>query len=706
MLRTALAAIVDARPADGLWTAADASIELWPYQLEPALAAIAGATRVLLADAVGLGKTIQAGLLLSELRERGWIEHALVVCPAGLRETWAGELSARFGIRAANLDQQAIAQRVAALPPGVNPWAGHEVAIASIDFIKRAEVMAALEGEPIDLLIVDEAHHCTPGTDRGAAVCGLASRATWCVLLSATPHSGDEAAFEYLMKIGARGEAMSVFRRGRHDAGLATTRRSHLLAVTPTAAEAALHSALDRYTRAIWRERGRHDHSARLIAVTLARRATSSGRAIERTLARRLELLRTATASPAQPPLPWDDTDDADGMAADAVLAAPGLDSPTEERACLEALVEQARQCSTSSKLLRLRRLLARVHEPVVIFTEYRDSLEAVVEALPPSRRVAAIHGGLPVHLRRSAVDAFNDGQVDVMVATDAAGEGLNLHRRCRLVVDLELPWNPLRLEQRVGRVDRLGQCRTVHAIRMFHPHTVEQRVLAHLRLRSHRAADALDRCVTETVVANAIFGDAPAEAATAIAVAGTRVESAPGEAARLERQRRARGSNTRTATGVSWVPPRPGRSSRLIALMRRRFVNDAGLIVCDAIEARVLALQPIGTRRECRRVIERARDLLLQAQPADAPPTETVRLSASRTAIRKRILAIRADLDQRVEQQASLFDRRADVAAKARRDATGALERALSRTLRAIAPPVPERTRSELIAAWPETRR
>ena len=99
--------------------------------------------------------------------------------------------------------------------------------------------------------------------------------------------------------------------------------------------------------------------------------------------------------------------------------------------------------------------------EPAMVFTEYRDTLDAVVAALSPSRarrdrstaacrRIAA----------RAAVDAFNDGRIDVLVATDAAGEGLNLHHRCRLVIDVELPWNPLRLEQRIGRVDRLGQQR------------------------------------------------------------------------------------------------------------------------------------------------------------------------------------------------------------------------------------------------------
>ena len=133
------------------------------YQLEPALAAIAGATRLLLADEVGLGKTIQAGLLFSELLARGWIERALIVCPAGLRDTWQRELADRFNLRARVIDQHVIAQQVAELPAGVNPWSGHAITIASIDFIKRPEVIAAIQSEPIDLLIADEAHHALAG---------------------------------------------------------------------------------------------------------------------------------------------------------------------------------------------------------------------------------------------------------------------------------------------------------------------------------------------------------------------------------------------------------------------------------------------------------------------------------------------------------------------------------------------------------------
>lgn len=707
VLRAALGAIVETRAPLGLWTAADAAIDLWPYQLEPALAAIGGATRLLLADAVGLGKTIQAGLVLAELRERGWIERALILCPAGLRDTWAQELEARFAIRAAILDQAAIAERVAALPPGLNPWSGHAVAIASIDLVKRPEVLAAVAVEPIDLLIADEAHHLTPGTDRGAAVSRLASRATWCVLVSATPHSGDQAAFNYLANLGAHGDALAIFRRNRVDAGHATVRRTRVLAVSPTPEEAALFAAIERYTRAIWRERGRQDSAARLIAVTLARRAASSARAVARTLARRLELLTATDVAPSQPALPWDDEDAGDQGEANELLSAPGLERLDEERACLEQLIVLARCCVNPSKLRRIFRLASRTREPLVVFTEYRDSLEAVVEALPPACRVAAIHGGVPIEQRQVTVQAFNDGRIDVLVATDAAGEGLNLHQCCRLVVDLELPWNPLRLEQRIGRVDRLGQHRIVHAIRLFHPQTIEQRVLEQLRLRDRRAAGAFD-CphVNEAMIAGAVFDRTAPDAAHPVAIASSRIAMAGAEAARLADQRRAREHGARRVDGAIWAVPRTGRAQDLIVLERRTHVTASGGLVGDAIEVRVLSVRPMPNRREWRRLLESKRTQRRQPQLDNLPPGLERQLEASRAPILARIAAIRAGAAPRSVEQATLFDRRAEQASLTRQAAALKLDAALSRTLQAIALPAIEQTRVDLIAAWPRARR
>jgi superfamily II DNA or RNA helicase len=690
VIASALAAITGARHASRLWTAADAAMELWPHQLEPALAVIAGATRLLLADAVGLGKTIQAGLIVAELIERGWIEHALIVCPAGLRDTWARELRDRFGIPAIVIDQAWLADRIASLPPGVSPWSGHAIAIASIDFVKREEILAAIDHEPIDLVIADEAHHLSPGTDRGAAISRIASRAPWCVFVSATPHSGDRAAFDYLTSLGDTGEPIAIFRRQRGDVGLVVSRRARVLGVTPTQEEASLLSAIEHYARAIWIARGRDDHAVRLIAMTMARRASSSRAAIERTLTRRLALIANTAVEPVQPLLPWEEVDQSDQVEPDAMLSARGLESVEEERKALEHLIALAGRCSASSKFRRLRRLLDIAREPAVIFTEYRDTLDAIVAALSASsRRVGVIHGGLPTEQRRAAVDAFNDGRIDVLVATDAAGEGLNLHHRCRLVVDVELPWNPLRLEQRIGRVDRLGQQRTVHAIRLFHPDTIESAVLEHLRGRHHRA---------DRDVAAAVFEGASADPDEPD-IRSLVVTAAKDEARRLARQRRLeqhKGPRSRI-----WTFRRGRRPSDLIALHRVTAVNDAGCVVSEWLQASRIQLAACpASHRRWRELIAGLNSIVTVTLP-DVP--------VSRDSLERRISVIRSRLkrDRASRYQRSLFDRRADADAASRQAVADRLDAALCRTLRSVTSPIAfEAMHVDVVAVWTELRR
>ena len=689
----ALNAVAGVRRAPGLWTAASAAIDLLPYQLEPALAVVSGATRLLLADAVGLGKTIQAGLILSELRERGWIEHALIVCPAGLRHTWARELCDRFHIPATILDQPSIAERIATLPPGISPWSGHGVAIASIDLVKRPEVLAAIVREPIDLVIADEAHHLAPGTDRGAAVSRLASRAPWCVFVSATPHSGDRAAFDYLTSLGAAGDPITIFRRRRSDAGLADSRRTHLLRVTPSAAEQSLLDAIEHYARAIWIARGRDDHTVRLIATTMARRAASSTAAITRTLERRLALLSGAAVESLQPGLPWLEPEDADDLDGDAALAAPGLVDTRDERAALQHLLALARAAGASTKFARVARLLDRAREPAVVFTEYRDTLAALGSRLSLSRRVLAIHGGLPADARRDIVEAFNDGRADVLVATDAAGEGLNLHHRCRLVIDLELPWNPLRLEQRIGRVDRLGQRRIVHGVRLFHPGTIESAVLEHLRLRRRRADEALDRPVSDAAIAAAIFDGAPI-GVDALVIRSHAIDGRA-ETRRLEWQRRV---GRIDAPGIRTLcPPRSRSRSPLMAVRRTTWTNAGGYSIGDEIGAlRIWLARTPAAPGEWRALIDQL-ESAVDPPPIQCPP---------RDALVARIHAIRERLkrDLGIRYQRSLFDRRADADAAARDAVAARLNEALARVLRSV-DSTAAFSRSELGTVWPEHR-
>ena len=237
-----------AGPAGSLTTAAHSRIDLMPHQLEPALAIVRGlGSRVLIADEVGLGKTIQAGLIVSELSARSAAERVLVLAPAGLREQWASELRDRFGLDPAVVDMGEARRRAARLPVGINPWATLPLAIASIDYAKRPEVFPAVHACRWDVVVVDEAHGVTPGSDRHRAVNALCERAPYVVLLTATPHNGNRAAFESLCGLGAidrRGnDRLLVFRRSRHDVALGAGRRVHNLLVRSSPEEIRMHDA-------------------------------------------------------------------------------------------------------------------------------------------------------------------------------------------------------------------------------------------------------------------------------------------------------------------------------------------------------------------------------------------------------------------------------------------------------------------------------
>ena len=173
-------------------------------------------------------------------------------------------------------------------------------------------------------------------------------------------------------------------------------------------------------------------------------------------------------------------------------LAVAGLDDRSREIAWLERLVLLAAAASArSSKVDVVRRLLQRTHEPLIVFSEYRDVVRTVSSRIADLSTVAVLHGGLSAAERRHQLAAFTQGRARTLVTTDAAGEGLNLQARCRLVVNLELPWNPLTLEQRIGRVDRLGQKRRVHAIQLLHRQSFEEIVAARFEERRARAAVA-----------------------------------------------------------------------------------------------------------------------------------------------------------------------------------------------------------------------
>jgi superfamily II DNA or RNA helicase len=553
-----------------LRTAADARIALLPYQLEPALAINRGlACRVLLADEVGLGKTIQAGLVVAELLARERDARVLIVTPAGLREQWRAELQERFGIDAEIIDAAALARATAELPADVNPWTIPAVAIASVDFIKRADVIRSLETLVWDLVAFDEAHALCGRSDRAVAAELIAGRARRVVAITATPHNGDEAAFTRLCTLGRLGtdDTLLTFRRSRADAGIQRRRRTPMLEVTPTAAEMRMHRALSAYADRIRRDAPRESAPfAQLAMIVLARRACSSAASLAKSVERRLLLLSDPSAAfSAQLRLPLGDELIEDDDERVEHLGARGLDNESEERRLLERLLSLARAVHVESKVAALKRLLRRTRESAVVFTEYRDTLQHVAWTLDAN--AALLHGGLSPRERAAAARAFTHGGPRLLLATDAASEGLNLHHRCRLVVNLDVPWTPLRLEQRIGRVDRLGQSRPVHALTFVARHTAEVDVASALRTR-----------VAEAVKV-APFGPTGSDELR---------RDAAQEANRVEEVRRFSGNVAPRLTPTRPLLAVAGRSSwREIHLaLRLSFVDDSGDAVWDTVAA------------------------------------------------------------------------------------------------------------------------
>ena len=656
---------------DALRTAACAQIALIPYQLEPALAYARGlGTRMLIADDVGLGKTIQAGLVAAEVLSRHADGRVLIVTPASLREQWAAELDAKFGLRPAVLDA-----RTAGGPHAralTNPWSLHPVVITSIDFVKRSEVLRGLEPLVWDLAVFDEAHTLCGASERAAAAEGIARRSRCVLLLSATPHSGDDAAFARLCRLGmlAR-DRLLVFRRTRGDAGLPTGRRTRLLRVGPSPAEAAMHRALLQYVRRVWDASG-PGAPPRLAMAVLLKRACSGASALARSLERRIRLLTASGSTDAEQfALPFDAADDAEPV---SILGARGLPGLADECSRLDALLHLALAAAhRETKVEALRRLLRRARQPALVFTEYRDTLDHLVRAV--HLRSVQVHGGLTSSERRDAVRAFTHGDVPLLFATDAASEGLNLQRRCRLVITLELPWTPARLEQRIGRVDRIGQRERVHAIHLVGAGTAEEQIVSRLTARESRARAwtswqrrAMDEDVASLIVDGAPSPSRPETAGetlddSLILFPDLRGDAAE-EAARLATARALLGKPHEQPPDRPVMAMLPGREGRSLCVCAHvPFVDHADRVLWSIVAGVEIPAWPQGAGRAG----EAPTAALCAHLTAGSPPVVKARASAARwvslSLTRER--AVGDDLERQRGRlaafQPGLFDRRAE---------------------------------------------
>lgn len=511
------------------------AIEIEPYQLEPVtLAVLMPRVNLLIADDVGLGKTIEAGLVVQELLARARIRNCLILCPASLQRQWQDEMAEKFNLEFRIIDRDTILQLRREYGSHVNPWRSFPRLITSIDFLKQERILsqfrATVDGGggkgagSWDLLVLDEAHNCAPAgrrkyirdSDRSKMLRQVAPHFQHRLFLTATPHNGFTESFTALLEEldplrFHRGpdldpvavNAVMVRRLKEHLAEADETHRPFpkrivdKLDVPEVAEERAVSQLLDEYISA---QMERSARSGTRFVVQFAlnllkKRFLSSPRAFHESLNTHIEHV-TRPVADAKVPEPESEPDE--GLVLELIRRTREDIASDDQRAALEqeAMKESTRFFGRlrPEDLEKLNRLWTwaeeRAHAPdekfnvlrrwieehlrtgeawnderLIIFTEYRDTLEYLKELLGPwmgEERILTLTGGSNLGDRERVKAAFRappaEHPVRLLLATDAAAEGLNLQTHCRYLIHHEVPWNPNRLSQRNGRIDRHGQ--------------------------------------------------------------------------------------------------------------------------------------------------------------------------------------------------------------------------------------------------------
>ena len=558
ILHTAAAAkLLDALEDNLLLAPIQSSVVPLPHQLYALNRAMSrDRIRYLLADEVGLGKTIEAGLILRELKLRGMAKRILVVAPKGLVRQWQAEMRLHFGETLQFVEPSELSAFRQWRSEEENLWRMHDQVICSLDSVKPMEARRGWSAEQLstynrerfedlisaswDLVIIDEAHRMGGSTDQVARYklgAALAEAAPYLLLLSATPHQGKTDQFHRLMQLVDRDSfpnessinrdrvAPFVIRTEKRAAIDAEGRplfkprltRLHAVAWSDRhAAQQQLYEAVTDYVRHGYNQAmaAKQRHIGFLM-ILMQRLVTSSTAAIRTTLEKRQALLD-------QPQLQaslFDATDvdewaELDGQTqVDLAVQARGWEMEKAEVDILLDLARATESQGTDAKAEALLELIYKLQQEendpamkVLVFTEFVPT-QAMLVAFLESRgfSIATLNGGMDLDARSRAQLSFAR-DVRILISTDAGGEGLNL-QFCHVIVNFDMPWNPMRVEQRIGRVDRIGQPHVVRAFNFVLEDTVEHRVREVLETKLaviaeefgvDKAADVMDSSETE----------------------------------------------------------------------------------------------------------------------------------------------------------------------------------------------------------------
>lgn len=513
-----------------------------PHQIEAVYHYVLTSPRIrfLIADDPGAGKTIMAGLILKELQYRRLVNRVLIIAPGHLKYQWQREMKEKFQMNFAIVDRSRMESAW-----GENVWDEKEQLITSIDFVKQDNVRYSLRSSNWDLVIVDEAHKMSAyayqtkerkkidKTKRYQVGEILTSQTEHMLFLTATPHKGDEENFRLfldllrpgffaqtdLLKESVEAKDNPVFvRRLKEDmrkfdnSPIFPPRHVRTVSFRLSEPEKDLYNDVTNYVKDYF-DKAKENRSISFALMILQRRLTSSTHAIYQSLKRRKEKLEELLDLPGKIKqdedylsvrnLSEEDLDDLEDYERQLIeerllhlTIAENIDEVKDEITELEKLIAQAqrvRELGVESKLVGLRDKILQYlgDRKLLIFTEFKDTLDYLTERLQEwGYSVINIHGSMNMDARIQAEHDFRD-KAQIMVATEAAGEGINL-QFCSWMVNYDIPWNPNRLEQRMGRIHRYGQQFEVFIYNLIAADTREGQILDRLFEKLAKMKDAL----------------------------------------------------------------------------------------------------------------------------------------------------------------------------------------------------------------------
>lgn len=511
--------------AGGLLSSLASGVIPLPHQLHVLNRAMEHNTiRYILADEVGLGKTIEAGMVIKELKARGLIKRVLVVCPTGLVTQWASEMQEKFHEKF-NVILPSDFDTIRRLTDSDDVYGQFDQVISPMDSIKPIEKHAGWTDERVeqyneeriysiinsgwDLIIIDEAHRVAGSSGEVARykLGHLLSQASpYLLLLSATPHNGktepflrlvrllDEQAFPNAQSVVRDQVAPYLIRTEKRDAidnngnKLFKNRVTHLMALNwdeRHSLQKELYEKVTAYVSKTYNKALRNKKRNMcliFLLIIMQRMVTSSTAAVRQSLERRLNVLKNQLTKLGN--LTEEDLIELDiEEGVQEALEAISLDTE-EEIAELEEIIAVARQAEFQYPDVKVETLLDTIDElisedqkqKIIIFTEFvatQNFLQRVLTA--KGYTVTMLNGSMSIDERNDALREFRE-KTSIFISTDAGGEGLNL-QFSNIIINYDLPWNPMKIEQRCGRADRIGQKRDVHIYNFIVADTVENRV-------------------------------------------------------------------------------------------------------------------------------------------------------------------------------------------------------------------------------------